>query len=143
MKPITKLLLLAPLLAACSATVSNETTTLQPLPITINIPDADTILALDGAPYAAQEFAFFDDVTFFYGSGTDSSDEALLEFGVLWCQLMIGGMTDADVVARIYEGAIDNADAKMHFAVVLAAIDNLCPSQSEKSEYIALNIPVL
>jgi hypothetical protein len=143
MKSITKLLLLAPLLTACSATISNETTTLQPLPTTIAIPDINIIPALDGEPYTDEEFAFFDDVTYFYGSATDLSDETLLEFGVLWCQLMIGGMTDTDVVARINEGASDNADAKVHFAVVLAGIDNLCPSQAEKSEYIALNTPVL
>jgi hypothetical protein len=139
MKRLAVIALLVPLLTACSATMSNETTTLQPLPTTINIPVIDTIPALDGEPYTDEEFAFFDDVIFFYGASTDLSDEKLLELGVTWCQLMIGGMSAEDVIGRINEGSSDNADAKLHFSIVNAALENLCPSQWEKAEYIALN----
>jgi len=142
MKRLAVIALLAPLLTACSATMSSETTTLEPLPTTtINIPVFDTIPALDGKPYTDEEFAFFDDVTFFYGASTDLSDEKLLELGVLWCQLMIEGMSAEDVIGRINEGSSDNADALLHFSVVNAGIENLCPSQSDKAEYIALNTP--
>jgi len=142
MKRLAVIALLVPLLTACSATMSSETTTLQPLPTTtINIPVIDTIPALDGKPYTDEEFAFFDDVTFFYGASTDLSDEKLLELGVTWCQLMIGGMSAEDVVARINEGSSDNADALLHFSIVNAGTENLCPSQWEKAEYIALNTP--
>lgn len=139
MKRLAVIALLVPLLVSCSASMSNETTTLQPLPTTINIPVFDTIPALDGKPYTDEEFAFFDDVTFFYGASTDLSDEKLLELGVTWCQLMIGGMSAQDVIGRINEGSSDNADALLHFSVVNAGIENLCPSQWEKAEYIALN----
>jgi hypothetical protein len=52
---------------------------------------------------------------------------------------MIGGMSAEDVIGRINEGSSDNADALLHFSVVNAGIENLCPSQWDKAEYIALN----
>lgn len=69
-------------------------------------------------------------------------EDAMLEFGELWCQLMEDGMGDTDVVERINEGATDESDRETHFAIVLAGIRNLCPSQSGKAEYISLNAPL-
>jgi hypothetical protein len=140
MKLITKLALLVPLLTACSATMSNETTTLQPLPTTINIPVIDTIPSTD-VQFTSEQTAFVDDVYFFYGGVPSIADEELVEIGELWCQLMTDGMSAKDVIGRINEGSSDNADALLHFSIVNAGIENLCPSQWDKAEYIALNTP--
>ena len=129
------------LLAGCSSGVTGGgTSTLAPLPTT-GVPVIDTIPA-EVINYTPQEFAFFDDVAYFYGASPEMSDDSLLEYGELWCQLMEEGMGDTDVVERINEGATDDADRKTHFAILLAGIRNLCPSQSGKAEYIALNAPL-
>jgi hypothetical protein len=107
------------LLVGCSSAVTNEgTSTLAPLPTT-GIPTIDTI-----------------------PSDPEMDDVSLLEYGDLWCQLMEDGMGDTDVVERINEGATDDADRGTHFAIVLAGIRNLCPSQLGKAEYISLNAPL-
>lgn len=129
------------LLVGCSSgIISEEKSTLAPLPTT-GIPVFETIPSED-IQYTAGQFAFLDDVVFYYGSGTAMSNESLLEYGELWCQLMEDGMKDTDVVERINEGATDNTDRATHFAILLAGIGNLCPSQSDKAEYIALNAPL-
>jgi hypothetical protein len=116
----------------------NETT-LAPLPTT-GISVVET-LPTEQITYTPAEYAFFDDVAYFYG-GVVMDDGSLLEFGELWCQLMEEGMGDTDVVERINEGATDDVDRATHFAILLAGIRNLCPSQSGKAEYIALNAPL-
>jgi hypothetical protein len=129
------------LLVGCSSAVTNEgTSTLAPLPTT-GIPTINTIPS-DQIHYTPQEFAFFDDVAYYYGTSPEMDDESLLEYGDLWCQLMEDGMGDTDVVERINEGATDDADRGTHFAIVLAGIRNLCPSQLGKAEYISLNAPL-
>lgn len=129
------------LLAGCSSGVTGGgTSTLAPLPTT-GAPVIDTIPS-EEITYTAEQFAFFDDVAYFYGASPEMDDASLLEFGELWCQLMEDGMGDTDVVERINEGATDDADRKTHFAILLAGIRNLCPSQSDKAEYIALNAPL-
>jgi hypothetical protein len=128
------------LLAGCSSgVISEETTTLAPLPTT-GVPTLDT-LPSEEITYTPEQFAFFDDVAYFYGDVVMDND-SLLEFGELWCQLMEEGMGDTDVVERINEGATDDVDRATHFAILLAGIRNLCPSQSDKAEYIALNAPL-
>lgn len=129
------------LLVGCSSgAISGGTSTLAPLPTT-GVPVFETIPSED-IQYTAEQFAFFDDVAYFYGASPEMDDASLLEFGELWCQLMSDGMGDTDVVERINEGATDNADRATHFAIVLAGIRNICPSQSDKAEYIALNAPL-
>jgi hypothetical protein len=127
------------LLAGCSVNANNADTTLAPLPTT-GVSVVETLPA-EEITYTPAEYAFFDDVAYYYG-GVVMSDDSLLEFGELWCQLMTDGMGDTDVVERINEGAIDAVDRATHFAIVLAGIKNLCPSQSGKAEYIALNSPL-
>lgn len=129
------------LLAGCSSGVTGGgTSTLAPLPTT-GVPIIDTIPS-EEIIYSAQEFAFFDDVIYLYDGTPVLSEETQLEYAELWCQLMEDGMGDTDVVERINEGAIDREDRATHFAIVLAGIRNLCPSQSGKAEYIALNAPL-
>jgi hypothetical protein len=129
------------LLAGCSSgAISGGTSTLAPLPTT-GVPVFDT-LPSEEVTYTPEQFAFFDDVAYFYGTTPEMDDASLLEFGELWCQLMEDGMGDTDVVERINEGATDNADRATHFAILLAGIRNICPSQSDKAEYIALNAPL-
>lgn len=128
------------LLAGCSSGVTSEETTLAPLPTT-GVSVIDTLPA-EEINYTPEQFAFFDDVAYYYGASPVMDDASLLEFGELWCQLMEDGMGDTDVVERINEGAIDAVDRGTHFAIVLAGIKNLCPSQSGKAEYIALNSPL-
>ena len=129
------------LLAGCSSgAISGGTSTLAPLPTT-GVPVFGTIPSED-IQYTTEQFAFFDDVAYFYGASPEMDDASLLEFGELWCQLMEDGMKETDVVERINEGATDNADRATHFAILLAGIGNLCPSQSYKAENIALNAPL-
>lgn len=129
------------LLAGCSSgATGGGTSTLAPLPTT-GAPIIDTIPS-EEIIYSAQEFAFFDDVIYLYDGTPVLSEETQLEYAELWCQLMEDGMGDTDVVERINEGAIDREDRATHFAIVLAGIRNLCPSQSGKAEYIALNAPL-
>lgn len=129
------------LLAGCSSgATGGGTSTLAPLPTT-GAPIIDTIPS-EEIIYSAQEFAFFDDVIYLYDDTPVLSEETQLEYAELWCQLMEDGMGDTDVVERINEGAIDREDRATHFAIVLAGIRNLCPSQSGKAEYIALNAPL-
>lgn len=138
--PVKRATVLAILvLAGCSADSSATTTTLAPLPTTV-IASPSTLPVTDS--YTGQQFAFFDDVVYFYGGTPTMDEDAMLEFGELWCQLMEDGMGDTDVVERINEGATDESDRETHFAIVLAGIRNLCPSQSGKAEYISLNAPL-
>lgn len=135
---LTPLLLLAAV--GCSAADTATSTTLTPLVTTTVTPQFNT---LPGEKiYTAEEFAFFDDVIYFYDGNPSLDDDSLLEYGKLWCELMTEGMNDTDVVERINEGAIDNDERKTHFSVVLSGISNLCPDQSAKAEYIALNMPL-
>jgi len=139
-----KILKLAPLLllvaVGCSAADSNTTTTLTPLVTTTVIPQFNTLPS--EKIYTQEEFAFFDDVRYFFHGNLTLDNDSMLEYGRLWCELMTEGMNDTDVVERINEGGTDNEDRKMHFSVVLSGIINLCPDQSAKAEYIALNMPL-
>jgi len=127
------------LLAGCSSGVTSKETTLAPLPTT-GVSVAETLPA-EEITYTPAQYAFFDDVAYYY-DGVVMDDNSLLEFGELWCELMVDGMGDTDVVERINEGAIDKVDRQTHFAIVLAGIGNLCRSESAKAEYIALNMPL-
>ena len=129
------------LLAGCSSgATGGGTSTLAPLPTT-GAPTT-VILPSENVQYTSQQFAFFDDVIYFYDGIPVLSEDTQLEYAELWCQLMEDGMGDTDVVERINEGGTDNEDRATHFAIVLAGIKNLCPSQSGKAEYIALNAPL-
>lgn len=129
------------LLAGCSSgATGGGTSTLAPLPTT-GAPTT-VILPSENVQYTSQQFAFFDDVIYFYDGIPVLSEDTQLEYAELWCQLMEDGMGDTDVVERINEGGTDNEDRATHFAIVLAGIRNLCPSQSGKAEYIALNAPL-
>lgn len=126
-------------LTACAIDKTRETT-LPPLPTT-GITVVETLPITD-VTYTPDEFAFFDDVAYFLGATPEMEDSAMLEFGVMWCVLMEDGMKDADVVERINEGASDESDRSHHFAIVLAGIRDICPTEESKAEYIALNSPL-
>lgn len=141
MKRLIPLLVPAVVLAGCSAATTPATTTLVPL--NPDQPKATVVITSPGTTmYPAEQFAFFDDVVFYNNGPTNLTNEDILWYGELWCQLMEEGMGDTDVVERINEGAIDEFDRRQHFAIVLAGISNLCPSQGNKAEYIALNQPL-
>ena len=130
------------LLAGCAVSETAATTTLVPLNPD-GKPKATVILTLPGeTTYPPNVFAFFDDTVYYNDGPTNLDDQSMLEYAELWCQLMEDGMQDTDVVERINEGAIDDFDRRQHFAIVIAGIKNICPSQQEKAEYIALNFPV-
>ena len=112
------------------------------VPLNPNVPSTVVITLPGEIVYSPSEFAFFDDTVYYNDGPTNLSDQSMLEYAELWCQLMEDGMQDTDVVERINEGAIDGFDRRQHFAIVIAAIENICPSQSDKSEYIALNSPL-
>ena len=125
------------LLTGCAVSQSESTTTLTPMRstnVTVVITDPQIIPALTGTI----NNNYIKTVEFFYGGTPAASDQIIMEFGEQWCDLLIDGMQPDDVINRIYEGAIDNDDARMHFSIVNAAILELCPSQSHKSEEIAL-----
>ena len=111
-------------------------TTLQPLPTT-GVSVFDTVPITD-RPFTREQTAFVDDVYFFYGAVPPMSNDEVVQLGELWCQLMTDGMTADDVIGRINEGSTDNDDAKLHFSIVQAGGENLCPDQFAKAESIAL-----
>jgi hypothetical protein len=124
-------------LTACSFSQSESTTTLTPMRptnVTVVITDPQIIPAFSGTI----NNDYIKTVEFFYGGTPSVSDQIIMEFGEQWCDLLINGMQPDDVISRIHEGAIDNNDARMHFSIVNSAIIQLCPSQSHKSEEIAL-----
>lgn len=139
MKRLIPLLMPAVLLTGCAIDQTPATSTLVPL--NPDEPKA-TVVITSPTTYPAEQFAFFDDVVFYNNGPTNLTNEDILWYGELWCELMEEGMGDTDVVERINEGAIDDFDRRQHFAIVLAGISNLCPSQGDKAEYIALNQPL-
>ena len=129
------------LLTGCAVSQSESTTTLTPMRstnVTVVITYPTSTTSIDVIPTASVNNTYIKTVEFFYGGTPSVSDQAIMEFGQQWCDLLIDGMQPDDVINRIYEGAIDNDDARMHFSIVNAAILELCPSQSHKSEEIAL-----
>jgi len=82
--------------------------------------------------YSPAEIAFVDDVYYHYGAFVPLKADDLLEFGDSWCFALESGMGGSDVSERIREGAIDNDDANLHYAIVRAAVFNLCPEQQYK-----------
>lgn len=124
-------------LTACSVSQSESTTTLTPMRptnVTVVITDPQIIPPFSGTI----NNDYIKTVEFFYGGTPSVSDQIIMEFGEQWCDLLINGMQPDDLISRIHEGAIDNNDARMHFSIVNSAIIQLCPSQSHKSEEIAL-----
>lgn len=141
MRRLTPLLVPAVLLAGCSAATTEATTTLVPL----NPDEPKATVVITPPPtttYTSSEFAFFDDALYHNNGPASLSQTDMLWYGNLWCELMQEGMEDTDVVERINEGGTDNFDRRLHFAIVLSAITNLCPNQEAKAEYIALNQPL-
>jgi hypothetical protein len=129
------------LLTSCAVTQSESTTTLTPMRstnVTVVITDPATTTSIDSLSTANINNIYIKTVEFFYGGTPPVSDQAIMEFGEQWCDLLIDGMQPNDVIDRIHEGAIDNDDARMHFSIVNAAIMELCPSQKHKSEQIAI-----
>jgi hypothetical protein len=125
------------LLTSCAVAQTDTTTTLKPMRptnVTVVITDPQIIPSFS----TTVNDTYIQTVEFFYQGTPPVSDQVIMEFGEQWCDLLIGGMQPDDVISRIHEGAIDNDDARMHFAIVNAAILELCPSQTYKSEEIAL-----
>lgn len=123
----SKFLLALPLLASCSSSSNSVETTMVPL-TTIGKTTTTSV----SVQYSKSDFAFFDDLYYFYDGYPVMSNEETIEIARLWCELMIDGMTSEDVIYRINEGAIDQNDINFHFAVVKSAVNNICPSQKEK-----------
>ena len=124
-------------LTACSVSQTETSTTLTPMRptnVTVVITDPQIIPAFS----RTINNDYIKTVEFFYGGTPSVSDQIIMEFGEQWCDLLINGMQPDDLISRIHEGAIDNNDARMHFSIVNSAIIELCPSQSHKSEEIAL-----
>lgn len=115
-------------LSACSAVESTNTTTLAPLETSTvaTVPPSNTTY------YSPAKIAFVDDVYYYYGAFVPLSADDLLEFGDTWCYALETGMGGSDVSERIREGAVDNDDANLHYAIVRAAVFNLCPEQQYK-----------
>lgn len=128
--------------SGCSVDRTPPETTLIPLVTTTTEAPQFQTLPSEVISYTPTEFAFFDDVAYYYGASPELGDDEMLELGNLWCELMVEGMNDTDVVERINEGGTDNADRRLHFSIVLSGISNLCPDQQAKAEYIALNSPL-
>ena len=125
------------LLTSCAVAQTDTTTTLKPMRptnVTVIITDPQIIPSFS----TTVNDTYIQTVKFFYQGTPPVSDQVIMEFGEQWCDLLIGGMQPNDVISRIHEGAIDNDDARMHFAIVNAAILEICPSQTYKSEEIAI-----
>ena len=125
------------LLTSCAVAQTDTTTTLKPMRptnVTVVITDPRIIPSFS----TTVNDTYIQTVKFFYQGTPPVSDQVIMEFGEQWCDLLIGGMQPDDVISRIHEGAIDNDDARMHFSIVNAAILELCPSQTYKSEEIAI-----
>lgn len=124
------------LIAGCSAKMEDMgSTTMQPLPTTGITQET---LPITDPTLTTEQNAFLDDTYYFYNATPPADNETLLEWGELWCTLMQDGMSAQDVAARINEGASDNNDANMHYAIVFAAGQNLCQDQFAKIEEMAL-----
>ena len=125
------------LLTSCAVAEVDTTTTLKPMRptnVTVIITDPQIIPSFS----TTINDTYVQAVKFFYQGTPLVSDQVIMEFGEQWCDLLIDGMQPDDVISRIHEGAIDNDDARMHFAIVNAAILEICPSQNYKSEEIAI-----
>jgi len=125
------------LLTSCAVVQTDTTTTLKPMRptnVTVVITDPQIIPSFS----TTVNDTYIQTVEFFYQGTPPVSDQVIMEFGEQWCDLLIDGMQPDDVISRIHEGAIDNDDARMHFAIVNAAILEICPSQTYKSQQIAI-----
>ena len=125
------------LLTSCAVAEVDTTTTLKPMRptnVTVIITDPQIIPSFS----TTINDTYVQTVKFFYQGTPPVSDQVIMEFGEQWCDLLIDGMQPDDVISRIHEGAIDNDDARMHFAIVNSAILEICPSQTYKSQEIAI-----
>jgi len=125
------------LLTSCAVVQTDTTTTLKPMRptnVTVVITDPQIIPSFS----TTVNDTYIQTVEFFYQGTPPVSHQVIMEFGEQWCDLLIDGMQPDDVISRIHEGAIDNDDARMHFAIVNAAILEICPSQTYKSQQIAI-----
>jgi hypothetical protein len=114
---VKKILKTIPLLAliGCTTTLSNQTTTLKPLPTTTT------------NPFKYSEFNYIDDFYYHYGEPTKQNETTLLELAALWCHAIKLGMQPTDIQQRINEGSADQEDAELNEAIVKSATTNLCP----------------
>lgn len=129
------------LLTSCAVAESQTSTTLKPMRptnVTVVITDPSTTTSIGNTSTLTVNNTYIKTVEFFYRGSPPVSDQILMQFGQQWCDLLVDGMQPDDVISRIHEGAIDNDDARMHFSIVNAAILELCPSQTYKSEEIAI-----
>lgn len=112
---------------------SPTTTSLVPLnEADINTTTTSSIPALEDLPVglSAEEIQIYylAKTKQIYGSNfTALSDQDIIGYGLLWCEAIELGMTQADVEERINEGAVDNDDAALQRSIVIAALLYLCP----------------
>jgi hypothetical protein len=114
-KKTLKTLPLVIALIGCTTTMSNKTTTLQPLPTTTT------------TPFKYSEFNYIDDFYYHFGKPTKQDNDTLLELAALWCHAIKLGMQPTDIQERINEGSADQQDAELNEAIVKSATTNLCP----------------
>jgi hypothetical protein len=114
---VKKILKTLPLLAliGCTTTMSNKTTTLQPLPTTTT------------TPFKYSIFNYIDDFYYYYGTPTKQNEDTLIELAALWCHAITLGMQPDSIQQRINEGSENQQDAKLNEAIVKSATTNLCP----------------
>lgn len=127
--------------ASCSVTSTESQPQLTPLPTTgISNPSSTTIpyitqQELDDIMSNLKDKDYIVEVEHWYGSDyIPMSNETLIDFGHLWCEVLEAGMTPFDVQSRINEGAIDEQDALLHESIVKAAVFHYCPDQQYKWE---------
>ena len=114
MKKIFKTLPLITLIG-CTTTLSNQTTTLKPLPTTTT------------TPFKYSEFNYIDDFYYHFGKPTKQDNDTLLELAALWCHAIKLGMQPDSIQQRINEGSENQQDAELNEAIVKSATTNLCP----------------
>jgi hypothetical protein len=131
--------LTALLLAGCSSgAISEEGTTIVQSSTSLT----QQTLPGEDITYTAVEYAFFDDVEYYYGFVSETYKPTALETGYLLCTLMDEGMTDVDIVERINEAGTDLSDRQLQFSIAIASSTTLCQKHSKQAEYIALNYPI-
>jgi hypothetical protein len=126
-------------LVGCSSGATSEEGTIVPQSSTSF---TQQTLPAEKITYTPLEYAFFDDVEYYYGFLSETYKQTALETGYLLCTLMDEGMTDVDIVERINEAGTDTSDRQLQFSIAIASTTVLCRQHIQNAEYISLNYPI-
>lgn len=135
-----KLLPLLFIFTSCAVSSAQGVTSLSPLPTTgiISNVQPDYGISQEELDQILSDLAdehFISDVEHWYGElFIPIPNDTMIDFGHMWCIAFQDGMTALDVQSRIDEGAVDQRDADLHFAIVRSALFNYCPEQQYKWE---------